>query len=274
MDVFDYAPAYQSAGGSPAVSPSAVDEMADQGVQTLYLQAARNDARSPEGIVDRALVAQFMLRAHRHGMRVVGWYLPKFGDVNVDMRNIDAMAEFEVLGHRLDGVALDIEFTEEVPDHAVRNQRLVELSTRLRAAMGTDVIGAVVLPPVQTEVVNPDLWPAFPWRELAPIYDVWLPMSYWTFRSTASGYHDGYTYNEESTRRLRANLGDRDAPVHGIGGIGDLVTPEELDAFAQSLVDTASIGGSIYDWNTLSAAARDQLAALFARGGRADLSPP
>jgi hypothetical protein len=211
--------------------------------------------------VDRALLAEFLIRAHRAGLRVVGWYLPKFGDLEADFANIAAMAGFSVLGHRLDGIAVDIEYTDDVPDPVDRNLRLVQLATRVRAQMGGDTLGAIVLPPVQTEVVNPTLWPAFPWRPLAPLFDAWLPMSYWTFRTVASGYHDGYTYNEESTRRLRADLGDPNAPVHGIGGIGDLVTIPELDAFVRSLADTSSIGGSIYDWATLTPAGRDELAA-------------
>jgi hypothetical protein len=131
-----------------------------------------------------------------------------------------------------------------------------------------------VLPPVLTEVVNTRYWPDFPWSEIHSSYDVWLPMSYWTFRSVSSGYHDGYTYNDESTRRLRNNLGDQNAVVHAIGGIGDLVTVEELDRFAQSLVDDRVVGGSIYDWSTMSAESRAAMARLFATGIAAQLPSP
>ncbi len=263
IDAFDYAPAYQSSGRSPTLAPSVVDDMAAHGVHTLFIQAARDDARSPQGIVDPALVAQFLVRAHRHGMRVVAWYLSKFGDVAADLRRLAQLADFDVLGHRFDGLAVDIEFAEDVPDPVARGARLVELSQALRREVGTDALGAIVFPPVQTEVVNPTLWPDFPWRELGSLYDAWLPMSYWTFRGADSGYRDGYTYNEESTRRLRANLGDPDAPVHAIGGIADLVEGDDLARFAQSLVDTDAIGGSLYDWNTSSAATRAAMTELF-----------
>ena len=125
---------------------------------------------------------------------------------------------------------------------------------------------------MQTEVVNPQLWPEFPWTEIAGLYDVWLPMSYWSFRSDESGYGEGYRYNEESTRRLRANLGDPGAPVHGIGGIGDAVTTSELEQFVASLVDTASVGGSIYDWSTLTAEHRALLATSFESGPASGLA--
>ena len=264
VDVFDFAPAYQDPGQAPEITPAVVDEMADLGVRTLYIQAARNDPRSPEMIVDERLLAEFLLRAHERDMRVVGWYLPKFADVDADLAHLVAMSDFEVAGHAFDGVAVDIEFTEDVPDHVERGARLTELSQRQREATGDEALGAIVLPPVLTEVVNPMFWPSFPWAELAPLYDVWLPMSYWTFRSADSGYTDGYAYNTESTQRLRANLDQPDAVVHGIGGIGDEVTPETLLEFGRSLVDTGSIGGSIYDWRTMSPENRAVMAELFA----------
>lgn len=270
IDVFDYAPAYQGGGAAPPLDVGVVDDMAAAGVRTLFLQAARADERSPEGIVDPALVSRLLVRSHQAGLRVVAWYLPTFDDVDRDVRRVEQLLALEVLGHRFDGVALDIELTEAVPDHAERNRRLVELSTRVRAAAGDATLGAIVLPPVQLEVVNPALWPEFPWGELAPLYDVWLPMSYWTFRSDDSGYGDGYAYNEESTRRLRERVDDPATPVHGIGGIGDEAPPAELDAFVRSLVDTDSVGGSIYDWNTLDVTARALLADRLGEGVPAD----
>ncbi|CAN5660524.1 hypothetical protein BH20ACT2_BH20ACT2_23470 [soil metagenome] len=263
VDAFDFDPAYQAEGGEPALAPASVDEMADAGVRTIYLQAARIDERSPAMLTDRSLLAQFLIRAHRRDLAVVGWYLPKFADIDADLAHLEAMADFEVAGHRLDGVAVDIEFTDDVPDHGARSARLVELSQRLRASRDGEALGAIVLPPVQIEVVNPAFWPGFPWRDLASLYDVWLPMSYWTFRTEDSGYQDGFSYNAESTERLRANLGDGDAVVHGIGGIGDEATAEDLGGFVRSLVETGSVGGSIYDWDTLAPESRRAMTELF-----------
>jgi hypothetical protein len=263
VDAFDFDPAYRDAGTPAAVEPEHVDAMAVAGVRTLFVQAARLDERSPDGLTDRALLAQLLVRAHQRGMRVVGWYLPRFGNVDADLERLEAIRDFEVLGHRFDGVAVDIEYTRDVPEHDERSRRLVELTERFRAVSGDDALGAIVLPPVQLEVVNTELWPQFPWRELRGHYDVWLPMSYWTFRSETSGYNDGFAYNEESTRRLRRNLGDEDARVHGIGGIGDLATGDDLRAFARSIEETSALGGSIYDWATLDEAKRTLLAELF-----------
>ena len=153
-----------------------------------------------------------------------------------------------------------------MPDPAERNQRLVELSERFRDAAGDEALGAIVLPPVLLEVVNPDFWPEFPWVELEPLYDAWLPMSYWTLRREDSGYRDGYTYNEESTERLRDNLDTAGRVVHGIGGIGDEAAPLDLAAFAESLADTGSMGGSIYDWSTSTDAGREAMEAPSTAG--------
>ena len=262
IDAFDYGPAYS--GGDPAVTPADVDAMADSGVQTLYIQANREDDRSPDGFVDRDLLDQFVLRAHERDMAVVGWYLPTFAEVATDLGHLQDLIDYEIDGQRLDGIGVDIESTEAVPDTQRRNTRLLTLSRRLDRAAGPTPISAIVLPPVLTEVVNTDFWPEFPWAELEPHYDIWLPMSYWTERTEASGYNDGARYHAESRRRLLANLGNPDAVIHGIGGIGDATRAEDLVAFADTLAATGAVGGSIYDWATLSDSNIALLNRLFA----------
>ena len=241
-----------------AVTPAVVDEMADAGVQTLYLQAARDDEQGPAGLDDPGLAARFLVRAHQRGMRVVGWYVPRFGDVERDVDHLRAIAEFDVLGHRFDGVAVDIEWTGSVVDAAERSSRLVDMSEQLRASMGDDVLGAIVLPPVQIDVVNPGFWPGFPWEELAPLYDAWLPMGYWTDRTAASGYRDAATYTAENLQRLEDHLG-APAPVHAIGGLGEDTTPDDVAAFVAAAQAGGAIGISIYDWATFPVEAQRQL---------------
>ncbi len=275
VDVFDYDPAY--AGASPAIGPADFAVMADLGVGTVYLQAARLDDRTPQGLVDPWRLAELVFSAHRRGLSVVAWYLPRFGDDTADLERLVAMHEFEVMGERFDGLAVDIEWTGDGIDHETRTTRLLSLTTGVRARVGNDPVAAITPPPVLMEVVNPDFWPGFPWAELGPQYDVWMPMSYWSFRSDSSGYGDGYTYHEESVRRLRANIGDENALVHGIGGIGGVdgiddetetaeprATIGEVERFLDALTDTGSIGGSIYDWDTLEPAVRELMSAHFA----------
>jgi hypothetical protein len=253
VDAFDYAPAFQ-AGSPPQVTPASVADMAKLGVRTLYLQATKNDIRSPEPIIDEELVGDFLVAAHEQEIEVVAWYLPLFGDLDADYRHLEALAEFEVDGERFDGIGLDIEWIEDVPDAPERAGRLIRLSERLRELVGDDMpLGAIVFPAVQLEVVNPALWPEFPYRRLERFYDVWMPMTYWTFRSDE--YRDAYTYTEESVRRLRDNLADRRALVHPIGGIADVATPADYEGFLAAVDDTDSIGWSVYDYDTTTSGA-------------------
>lgn len=276
VDAFDFSPNYTEPK-PPHVTPAVVDEMAAHGVETLYLQATRLDERTPGVLEDPWLLAEFLLRAHQRGMQVVGWYLPKWTEDSGDIDRIRAVSEFEVLGHRFDGIGIDIEYTADELEPEERSRRLVALSRAADTITGDDALAAIVPPPVQIEVINPRFWPGFPWQEIAPYYDVWMPMSYWSFRSTSSGYKDGYRYTEESIRRLRDNVGDPNALVHAIGGIGavdgidDDPNPEEplasiddLAPFVQALRETGAIGGSMYDWRTMEPPAREVFGALIA----------
>jgi hypothetical protein len=258
VDAFDYAAAFQEAGDVVTVGPEAVPDMAALGVETLFLQAAMNDRRSPEMIIDEKLVGKFLARAHRAGMRVAAWYYPTFEDPAVDLAHVEAMVEFRRGRHAFDAIALDIEATD-VRDVAERNVRVVQLVADARALVGEQPLAAVVYPAVQLEVLNQTLWPQFPYKRLARDVDVWMPMVYWTFRDGV--YRDPYTYTEESIRRLRANLDDPAAVVHPIGGIGDLVRGSDYDAFLRAVRDTESVGWSIYDFDTTASSAWPRLRA-------------
>lgn len=261
IDAFDFSPSYQRDGAPPPVRPDVVDTLAAAGVDTIYLQAARLDDRAPGLVLEEALLAEFLVRAHAVDIDVVAWYLPYFDDLDADLDRLAAMATFEAMGHRFDGIAVDIEYTEAVPNATERSERLIELSTRLRASRPGEALGAIVPPAAQLEVVNPGFWPDFPWQALDASYDVWLPMAYSTVRTEASGYRDPYRYAEESTRRMRANIG-RDVVVHLIGGIGDELTVTDFDALARAVTDTGAVGASIYDWNSMPAETRTAIARI------------
>ena len=255
VDVFDYAPVYGRPAEGPQLGLADLDAMAARGVRTLYLQAARLDERSPGGVVDPGLVGQFLRRAHERGMRVVGWYLPRFADLETDLTNLRRIRDLRHRGHRFDGIAVDIEYRRDVPDDAERTRRLLELSRTLRAEAGGLPLGAVVYPPSLLEDWRPRFWPGFPWRELAASYDVWLPMAYWTEAGAASGYrYAPYRYAKGAVERIRANLGDPSARVHVIGGVADDATLEELAGFGRAAEETGVVGWSVYDSRTTSAA--------------------
>jgi hypothetical protein len=216
--------------------------MASLGVRTLYVQVSRYD--HPVDVVDQDLLDPILARARELGMRIVGWYLPTLTDVDADLRRTLAMAS-----RPLDGIGIDIE-SRDVVDVADRNARLIAYSAAVRAALPGEVVSAIVLPPVVMEDVNPNYWPGFPWAEIAPYYDVWQTMGYWTNRRSDSGWRDGYAYTAANIDRVRAHIGRPEAPVHPIGGIGDETTPEQIAGMVQASAERGVLGGSIYDYRT------------------------
>lgn len=240
IDVFDWSWSFTE--GQPHITLADIDRMAALGVRTLYVQAARWD--HPADIVDLDLLQPIIDRAHANGMRVVGWYLPTLVDPAADLRRTLAMAALPI-----DGIGIDIE-SRDVVDVAERNARLLAYSAELRRALPGEVLSGIVLPPVVMEDINPNYWPGFPWRELAPFYDVWQPMGYWTNRRADSGWRDGYAYTAVNIDRVREHLGWLDAPVHPIGGIGDETTPEQVAAMVQASAERGVLGGSLYDYRT------------------------
>ena len=254
VDVFDFNPAH--AEGEPSVSPGDVDVMAAAGVRTLYLQAARpQDPRAPGDLTAPELLGEFLRRAHEKDMAVVAWYLPHLSDVADDRRHLDAIVDFRARGHRFDGVGLDIEWRAGVADPAVRSERLVELSRQLREKAAGLPVGAIVLPPVVTDVINTGYWPGFPWQALRGLYDAWLPMSYWTERGRSSPYADARRYTADNVRMVRDHLGDPAAVVHAIGGIGDESSADDYREFLAACEETDVVGWSVYDWDTTDPAA-------------------
>lgn len=238
LDAYDWSAQFSRSGD--VAGPEAIDHMAAEGVQTLYIQTSRWN--SPTDVLEPERLRAIIDRAHSHGIAVISWYLPTLEDLATDLRRILAVADFGV-----DGIAIDIE-ARNVGDVAERNRRLVQLSGELRAALPDKAIGAIVLEPVLIEDVNPRYWPDFPWTEIAPFYDVWLPMSYWTNRR--GQWRAAYDYTATNMARIRERIGQPEAPIHTIGGIGDKTTVSDLDQMVAAAVDQRAIGGSIYDYRT------------------------
>jgi hypothetical protein len=254
VDVYDYVPGFPADGGPPPVTVDAIDDMASLGVRTLYLQAAQDDSRIAGNTVPPKLLGSFLRRAHDRGMRVVAWYVPKFYDQAADLRRIRAIHDFRRGGERFDAIALDLEWTQGVPDAGVRNAVLLKVVKRARSIVGDTALGAIVLEPILLDDVNRNYWPAFPWKKLHDSFDAWLPMSYWTNRNTASGFRDGFKYTSENIRRVRRHLDDDDAIVHVIGGIANDAAPADYDGFVRAAKRGDAVGWSVYDFNTTTSA--------------------
>ncbi len=246
VDVFEWAPSYVKAPKTAVdLPPTAVDRMAAEGVQVLYLQATRFNNPTGGDIVDPDVLAQWLDRAKANGISVVAWYLPTLTDPAADLRRLKAVAKLPNVA----GIGVDIESTA-VTDAAERSARMVELSKAVRAALPDRPLSGIVLPPVDTDVVNLKYWPGFPWQQIRGIYDVWQPMGYWTNRTTSSGYRNAERYTRENVERLRAHLGDPNAVVHPIGGIMNKATPADVTGYLKAVRDTGSVGASLYTWGT------------------------
>jgi len=239
LDAYDWSVTF-ARSPEHTVGVEAIDHMANEGVQTVYIQASRWNA--PSAVLEPERLLPLIERAHERGMSVIAWYLPTLVDPEVDLARM-----LEIAALPVDGFAVDIE-ARDVEDVAERNRRLVDVSARLAAALGDRPLGAIPMEPVIMEQVNPQFWPGYPWAEIAPYYDVWLPMSYWTNRR---GYwRDAYTYTAANMVLLRERIGDPAAPVHTIGGIGDRTTVEDLHGMVRAATEQFAIGGSIYDYRT------------------------
>jgi len=252
-DVYDWSPTFTN--NRQKFSLADVDRLAVDGVQTLYIQTATY--RHPDVMLDRTLLRSIINRARAHGMRVVGWYLPEFNDVDFDLARLMAIAEFG-----FDGLGIDIESTAN-PDVAARSRNLITESAFMRGVYPNLPIAAIPVTPVIWEQLNRSWWPNFPYRDLVPYYDAWMPMAYWSYRFCSfSEWHDVYRYTYESVVRLRSLTGQTNLPVHPIGGeatpvactsgtrqgqVPPATSNEDIFWMNAAMVDSGAMGGSIYD---------------------------
>jgi hypothetical protein len=238
VDAYDWTVAL--GGARPKVGPKDVEAMARAGVQTLYLQTSHR--RSADDVMEPDRLDDLIDSAHANHLHVVAWYLPTFVDVDRDVARLVAASEL-----RVDGLGVDIESVAE-PDPAVRNGRVLEVSRRVRAALGDDrTLGAITLSATHVQVVNPAYWPGYPWADIGATYDVVLPMSYWTLRR--GDLRAGARYVAEDIDRVRASAG-ADVPIHAIGGLAAEATPVDLEGMVTAIGRGGAIGGSLYDWGS------------------------
>ena len=279
VDWFDYGHPWSA---DPA---SIVDQLAQHGVRTLFLQTGLW-SESPD-ILYPGGVDSFLDHAHARGIRVVGWYLPGFTDIDHDLRaSLAVLAYTSPSGQHFDGFAPDIEdlsaiqqagrhtVTVSVPrsracpkgctstvvvdaspvDVLARfNAGITEYSRRLRQSVpaGT-TLGAIVLDAV---AVNREAsyWVGFPWSEIAARYDVVLPMAYWSItKPAACPPVDATSYIRDVVTMTQSLVGSP-KPIHPIGGVADCLKPLDVSTYVEATKASGSIGGSLYDFETIQA---------------------
>jgi hypothetical protein len=233
-----------------------VAAMARDGAKTLYLETG--NYRQSVDVIRRRAQGRFIDAAHAAGLRVVAWYLPSFAKPRQDERRALAAIHFQSpSGEHFDGFALDIEATL-VRGIALRNRRLLQLSTRLRSAVGPNyALGAITPSPIG---MSPSYWPRIPYRHLSRFYDVFLPMAYSTDRGVR-GSKATLAYLSATVAAVRTRTGDPDIPVHLIGGLSGAMGSTETAGFMRAVADCAPLGYSLYAFPTTPRAAWTALTA-------------
>lgn len=250
---------------------SIVNELADRQVRTIYLQTGRWNI--PADIAEPGLMNIFIEAAHARRLRVVGWYLPGFGDLALDLQRSLAVVNYTTpSGQRFDGFAPDIEDRRGVGNDPGRfHAAIIDYSRRLRDAVGPSyALGAIVVD-AKNNKRAPASWAGFPWPEIGQLYDVVLPMAYWTVvkrKVDCPSTVDSAAYMREVIAETEALMGTK-KPLHPIGGIADCNTPEEIAAFTSVSIELGAVGGSIYDfWTTHTHGGRDAIWGELSRFNR------
>jgi hypothetical protein len=235
-----------------------VAAMARDGARTLYLQTGNYEQRAD--LVRPQALGRFIDAAHAAGMRVVAWYLPSFLYPAQDARRALAAIRFRsAKGERFDSFALDIEasLVRGVP---LRSERLLQLSARLRAAVGRGYpLGAIIPSPVGIRR-HPTYWPHFPYRSLARSYDVFLPMAYAT-DAGIRGSKATRAYNAADIAIIRTRSGKPHVPIHLIGGLANAMGAREITGFMRAVGDCEPVGYSLYAFSVTPQATWKALAA-------------
>src|SRR5438067_3013429 len=272
VDWFDYGHPWSA---DPA---SIVDQLAQHGVRTLFLQTGLW-SESPD-ILYPGGVDSFLDHAHARGIRVVGWYLPGFTDIDHDLRaSLAVLAYTSPSGQHFDGFAPDIEdlsAIQQATQHAVTvslpkgrgcpkgctstvvvdappaevlahfNAGIAEYSRRLRQSVpaGT-TLGAIVLD-ARSMDGQPGYWVGFPWPEIGASYDVVLPMAYWSVTKPAACPAADATSYIRDVVTLTESLMGRPRPIHPIGGVADCLKPQDVNTYVDATLASGSFGRSLY----------------------------
>jgi hypothetical protein len=232
--------------------------MAARGIETVWVETANYNARTD--VVRPRELGRLVDALHTRGIRAVAWYLPGHLSPTRDARRANAMLTFQTqTGGSFDGIALNIEGTK-LRNAAVRSQRAVALTRGLRAQAGSMPLAIVPIDPRALER-RPSRWPRFPWAALAKEVDAIAPMAY--TGNAFRGFEATYGYVTRSLRLVRKLTQNPDVPIHVAGGVANRMGSEELAGFAAAVEDDgATIGVSLYDWDTMTSGAWRAMARL------------
>ena len=229
---------------------AALDDMALHGVRTLFIETANYHYPATAPLFKPAAMAVVIQECHARKMKVVAWYLPGFKDLDKDYTRSMAAIDFRTPdGQKFDSFALDIEDSHVKPA-SVRSARLGTLSARIRAAVGKSYPLGGIIPSPAGMKLNASYWPDFPYKDVAAVYDVIVPMGYYTYHG--DGYAHAYNETRENVSIVREQTGRPTIPIHVIAGDAAKSSGSETLGYVRALRETGCLGGSMYDWATTS----------------------
>jgi len=235
---------------------AAIADMQGHGVRTLFLETS--NYHWPSALNRPNAMSALIEAAHAHGLRVVAWYLPGFNDPSKDYKRSMAAIDYRsAAGQKFDSFSLDIE-ASIVKDVDVRNSRLRSLSDRIRAAVGESYPLGACIPSPAGMAMHTSYWPRFPYKSLAGIYDLFVPMGYYTYHG--DGYAHAYSETRDNIRIIREKTGRPTVPIHVIAGDAAKSSGGETTGYVRALRENGALGGSMYDWATTNDASWRALA--------------
>ncbi len=219
-----------------------VHAMHAHGVRTLYLQTS-NYTRT-RAIMYRDATMRFINQAHRYGINVVAWYLPGLKQPDLEFQRIMAAINLRTKSaESFDGFALDIE-SPAVQPPSERTSRLLAVSSRVRAEVGQNYRLGAIIPSPRGMQKHPGYWPDFPYTQLESLYNVFLPMTYFTWR--VSGESAAKKYSTMCINIIRRETSNPKVPIHIIGGISNQATIPETKGFVSAVKEDHAWGASYY----------------------------
>ena len=208
VDVYDYVPALPGGGrGAGGDAEDGRRHGRGSACETLYLQAAQDDAALARRHRRPGAPRRFLRAGHRAGVR--GRRLVPAA-LRRRRRRPPPHPGAPRLRRRRPALRRHRRSTSSgptaCPTPPPATARSSTLSQQVRDAAGDRPVGAIVLEPVLLEVVNQAYWPDFPWQELGVAVRRVAADDVLDEPQRVVGYRDGFAYTDENIRRLRNNL--------------------------------------------------------------------
>ncbi len=219
-----------------------VSEAVAHGVTTIYVETS--NYHSPADVMFPAQIRQMITLAHQHGIKVVPWYLPGYKRMALDRRRLHAAVNVGGADLPVDGLGIDIE-ADIVRNRALRAARVVAMVQWARATFpDLPIVGIVPRDALAW-------WRIFPYAEIRANTDAMMPMCYTSRNLTPA---QTTTMTAACVTTIRKQTGDPNAPVHVIAGVTDFLKDRQLIAAARGAKRAGSIGFSLYNLETTTAA--------------------